>query len=77
MRFPQTALLASAIALALACGSSALAQPAPSAAAAARGGLDAEREAELSQTHDGYYGALAPQNLHKPRPKAPDRKSAV
>ena len=36
-----------------------------------RGGLNAEREAELSHTHDGYYGALAPQNLHKKRPRAP------
>ena len=36
-----------------------------------RAGLTPEREAELSHTHDGYYGALAPQNLHKKRPKAP------
>ena len=36
-----------------------------------RGGLNAEREAELSHQHDGYYGALAPQNLHKKRAKAP------
>ena len=40
-------------------------------ASAARGGLGAEQEAELSHTHDGYYGALAPQNLHKKRPPAP------
>jgi len=34
-------------------------------------GLTPEREDELAQKHDGYYGALAPENLAKPRPKAP------
>ncbi len=34
-------------------------------------GLNGEREAELAQKHDGYYGALAPENLAKPRPKPP------
>ena len=63
--------------------SAAFAQPAPSPAPAAsagkppaapggpRGGLTPEREANLDHRHDGFYGALAPQNLHKPRPKAP------
>src|SRR5689334_6849722 len=50
--------------LSLAAASLAVAQP-------ARGGLDAEREAELSHTHDGFYGALAPQNLRKKRPRPP------
>lgn len=36
-----------------------------------RGGLSQERIDELSHKHDGYYGALAPQNLSKPRPKPP------
>lgn len=34
-------------------------------------GLTPERIIELSQKHAGYYGALAPQNLAKPRPKPP------
>ncbi|MGB6452273.1 MAG: hypothetical protein WBE92_16100 [Steroidobacteraceae bacterium] len=36
-----------------------------------RGGLGGDQEAQLAQKHDGYYGALAPQNLAKPRPKPP------
>ncbi len=36
-----------------------------------RPGLNAEQIAELSHQHEGFYGALAPQNLAKPRPKAP------
>jgi hypothetical protein len=36
-----------------------------------RGGLTQERIDELSHKHDGFYGALAPQNLAKPRPKPP------
>jgi hypothetical protein len=35
------------------------------------GGLSQERIDELSHKHDGYYGALAPQNLAVPRPKPP------
>lgn len=35
------------------------------------GGLTPEREAELAQRHDGFLGALAPENLAKPRPKPP------
>lgn len=34
-------------------------------------GLTPEQVIELSQKHAGYYGALAPQNLAKPRPKPP------
>ena len=51
--------------------------PAPSWAQQRQGrsgqpsGLDAARESELAQVHPGYYGALAPQNLAKPRPKPP------
>ena len=56
---------------ALAGGAVLLAVALPAVAQEERGGLNAEREAELSHTHDGYYGALAPQNLHKKRPKAP------
>ncbi|MET0282166.1 MAG: hypothetical protein ABW278_13740 [Steroidobacteraceae bacterium] len=55
--------------------SSAMAQAAaPAAAPAGRtpsGGLTPEREAELAQKHDGYLGALAPENLAKKRPKPP------
>jgi hypothetical protein len=50
------------------------AQPAPAAPPAGRtagGGLAQDRMDELAQKHDGYYGALAPQNLNKKRPKAP------
>jgi hypothetical protein len=31
----------------------------------------ARGEDTLAQAHDGYYGALAPENLKKPRPKPP------
>jgi hypothetical protein len=40
-------------------------------AAPPRPGLSQERIDELSHKHDGFYGALAPQNLAKPRPKPP------
>jgi hypothetical protein len=36
-----------------------------------RPGLTPAQIAELSHQHDGYYGALAPENLKKKRPKAP------
>ncbi|MGH8228569.1 MAG: hypothetical protein ACREU3_11825 [Steroidobacteraceae bacterium] len=36
-----------------------------------RKGLGPQQENNLAQKHDGYYGALAPQNLAKPRPKPP------
>ncbi len=36
-----------------------------------RPGLGQKQEDDLAHKHDGYYGALAPQNLHKPRPKPP------
>jgi hypothetical protein len=36
-----------------------------------RGGLTQERIDELSLKHDGFYGALAPENLKKERPKPP------
>jgi hypothetical protein len=64
-------------ALAIASSASAtLAQNAAPAAApppgrTAGGGISQERMDELAQKHDGYYGALAPQNLNKPRPKPP------
>ncbi len=35
------------------------------------GGLSPDKIDELAQKHDGYYGALAPENLAKPRPKPP------
>src|ERR1700734_1409502 len=38
---------------------------------APRPGLGQKQEDDLAHKHDGYYGALAPQNLHKPRPKPP------
>lgn len=50
--------------LALALGVAAQAQP-------PRAGLTPERMKELTQEHPGYYGALAPQNLSKPRPRPP------
>jgi len=36
-----------------------------------RQGLTPAREDELAQTHPDYWGALAPENLAKPRPKPP------
>jgi hypothetical protein len=36
-----------------------------------RPGLSPEREKELAHVHEGQYGALAPQNLAKKRPKPP------
>jgi hypothetical protein len=36
-----------------------------------RPGLGAEQIAELSHAHEGYPGALSPENLAKPRPKPP------
>ena len=44
---------------------------APPAGRTAGGGITQERMDSLAQKHDGYYGALAPQNLKKPRPKPP------
>lgn len=34
-------------------------------------GLSREQENNLAQKHDGYYGALAPENLARPRPHPP------
>jgi hypothetical protein len=53
--------------------------PAPAGAAApsspppgaARGGLTPQQIKELGHVHEGQYGALAPQNLAKKRPKPP------
>lgn len=49
----------------------ALAQTPAAATPAARPGLDKQREASLAQQHAGYPGALAPENLAKPRAKPP------
>ncbi len=62
--------------LLLLAASAALAQPpGPRAGTGApverRPGLTPERIDELAHKHDGFYGALAPQNLKKKRPKAP------
>jgi len=43
----------------------------PAQAQAPRGGLTQAKNDDLSSKHDGYYGVLAPENLHRPRPKAP------
>jgi hypothetical protein len=51
--------------------STALAQTPPAAGPAPRPGLTPQREASLAQQHPGYLGALAPENLAKPRPKPP------
>ncbi len=47
------------------------APPARRGGGGAGGGLDNAREASLAQQHTGYLGALAPENLAKPRPKPP------
>jgi hypothetical protein len=59
--------------LLLANATAALAQDKPSlpAPGAQRPGLSQEAIDNLSHKHPDYYGALAPQNLSKPRPKAP------
>ena len=44
---------------------------APPAGRTTGGGITKQREDELAQRHDGYYGALAPANLAKKRPKPP------
>ena len=45
---------------------------APAAAPAPAGRMITQKEQDgLAHKHDGYYGALAPQNLKKPRPKPP------
>jgi len=41
------------------------------ASAPQRPGLSQDAIDNLSHKHPGYYGALAPQNLSKPRPRAP------
>ncbi len=43
----------------------------PPAGRTATGGLARDREDELAQKHDGYPGALAPENLTKKRAKPP------
>jgi hypothetical protein len=63
-RITRTKLLAGTVLLFLA-GSLASAQT------ARRGGLTPDQVDELSHKHDGFYGALAPQNLAKKRPRAP------
>ncbi|HEX4098348.1 MAG TPA: hypothetical protein VHX64_16600 [Caulobacteraceae bacterium] len=40
-------------------------------AQAPSGGLSQARIDDLASKHDGYWGMLAPENLRKPRPKAP------
>jgi hypothetical protein len=52
-------------------GHAALSAEAPATGRTATGGITPERMDELAHKHDGYYGALAPQNLSKKRPKAP------
>jgi hypothetical protein len=43
----------------------------PAAAQMPPGGLNPQQIDELSHKHDGYFGALAPENLAKPRPAPP------
>ena len=54
---------AAVAALALSAAAGALAQ--------GSGGISQEKMDELASKHDGYYGALAPQNLHRKRPRPP------
>jgi hypothetical protein len=62
-KFGRRCLILSGLALALTVGQAQEPPPRP--------GLTPERLDELSHKHAGYYGALAPQNLGKSRPKAP------
>ncbi len=59
------------LALGLAAALLLLTAPLATAQQAARPGLNQKQEDDLAHKHDGYYGALAPQNLHKARPKPP------
>ncbi len=52
-------------------GMAAVAAEAAAPGRTAGGGVTPEAEATLAQRHDGYLGALAPENLAKPRPKPP------
>jgi hypothetical protein len=52
-------------------GTAAAQAAAPPAGRTPGGGLTQERQDELAHKHDGYYGALAPQNLNAKRAKAP------
>jgi hypothetical protein len=47
------------------------AQPAGPGGAAPQRTLGSEQEDTLAQAHEGFLGALAPENLAKPRPKPP------
>jgi hypothetical protein len=67
VRVCLTGLLAASFALEAA----AQATAPPPAGRTPGGGLSKDREDELAQKHDGYYGALAPANLAKKRPKPP------
>jgi hypothetical protein len=62
------ALCAAMGAVLLSAGAWAQQRPAPSGRPA---GLDPAREAELAQEHPDHLGALAPENLAKPRPSPP------
>ena len=67
-----TVLLAAAIGLLPALASAqAPGPPAGPPPATPRPGLALKAEDELAHKHDGYYGALAPQNLAMKRPKPP------
>ncbi|HEY5409628.1 MAG TPA: hypothetical protein VIJ94_02765 [Caulobacteraceae bacterium] len=63
--FARLQLLAASAVLALGLGLGSAQAQAP------RGGLTQAQIDDLASKHDGYYGVLAPENLHKPRPKAP------
>jgi hypothetical protein len=67
-------LVTTTLMMAMAADAQQAAPPAPATApppGAQRGGITQERIDELAHKHDGYYGALAPQNLAKKRPKPP------
>jgi hypothetical protein len=67
-----TVLIAAAIALLPSLASAqAPGPPAGPQPATPRPGLALKAEDELAHKHDGYYGALAPQNLAMKRPKPP------
>ena len=55
----------------LAQGAAPAAPATPPAGRTPGGGLTQERLDELAQKHDGFPGALSPENLKKPRPKPP------
>jgi hypothetical protein len=71
LRTAALGVLALALMLPLGVHAQQAAPAAPPAGRTGSGGLTQDRMDELAHKHKDYYGALAPENLNKKRPKAP------